>query len=213
MAATDPAIALALWRAVRERLYREHPQSPVPADARATFQAHHFDHDPSLRFEVVVDARRRRPTPGAFAARAARTAAPTRCRSRASGGRRSPSPSGARTPVGLLDGGLRGRPVPPVPRRDERHRDVRRRPLPGRRGQERGPRRRPGRRHARRSTSTSRSSRRAPSIRSGRVRWRRPRTGSTSRSAPANASPDDGCGRRPPHHGPAPRGTGPNAAA
>jgi hypothetical protein len=55
MAATDPTVALAHWRAVRERLYREHPQSPVPSDARAAFQARHFDHDPGLRFEVEVE--------------------------------------------------------------------------------------------------------------------------------------------------------------
>ncbi len=54
MAANDPAIALAHWRAVRERLYREHPQSPVPPEARATFRARHFDHDPALRSEVVL---------------------------------------------------------------------------------------------------------------------------------------------------------------
>ena len=54
MAANDPAIALAHWRAVRERLFREHPQSPVPPEARATFRARHFDHDPSLRSEVVL---------------------------------------------------------------------------------------------------------------------------------------------------------------
>jgi len=54
MAATDPAIALAHWRAVRERLFREHPQSPVPRSSRANFQARHFDHDPALRFEVEV---------------------------------------------------------------------------------------------------------------------------------------------------------------
>ncbi|MEJ7748082.1 MAG: hypothetical protein WKF56_02195, partial [Candidatus Limnocylindrales bacterium] len=39
MAASDPAIALAHWRAVRERLYREHPHSPLPADQRAEFRA------------------------------------------------------------------------------------------------------------------------------------------------------------------------------
>src|SRR6187397_1100949 len=55
MASSDPAIALAHWRAVRELLFREHPQSPLPAAARATFQAHHFDHDPSLRFEVPLE--------------------------------------------------------------------------------------------------------------------------------------------------------------
>lgn len=56
MAASDPAIALAHWRAVRERLYREHPQSPVPVTERTAFQARHFDHDPRLRFTVVVKA-------------------------------------------------------------------------------------------------------------------------------------------------------------
>src|SRR6186997_2224784 len=55
MAASDPAIALAHWRAVREELYRQHPQSPVPPDTRETFRAHHFEHDPSLRFEVVIE--------------------------------------------------------------------------------------------------------------------------------------------------------------
>ena len=66
MAASDPEIALAHWRAVREQLYREHPQSPVPAEARATFQAAHFEHDPSLRFEVVIEPAPP-PAPGAFA--------------------------------------------------------------------------------------------------------------------------------------------------
>jgi hypothetical protein len=66
MADTDPAIALAHWRAVRERLYREHPQSPVPAEARANFRAAHFEHDPTLRFEVVVQPAPP-PAPGAFA--------------------------------------------------------------------------------------------------------------------------------------------------
>jgi uncharacterized protein len=55
MAATDPAIALAHWRAVRERLFREHPQSPVPRASRSAFEARHYDHDPALRFEVEVE--------------------------------------------------------------------------------------------------------------------------------------------------------------
>jgi uncharacterized protein len=66
MAATDPAAAHAHWRAVREGLYREHPQSPVPADQRATFAARHFDHDPRLRFEVAIRPAPP-PAPGAFA--------------------------------------------------------------------------------------------------------------------------------------------------
>ena len=66
LAETDPALALTHWRAVRERLYREHPQSPVPAEARATFLARHFEHDPKLRFEVVLEPAPP-PAPGALA--------------------------------------------------------------------------------------------------------------------------------------------------
>jgi len=65
-AATDPAAALVHWRTIRERLFREHPQSPVPAADRATFRAAHFEHDPGLRFEVVVEPAPP-PAPGALA--------------------------------------------------------------------------------------------------------------------------------------------------
>ena len=65
MAATDPATALAHWRAVRERLYREHPQSPVPAADRPAFAARHFEHDPRLRFVVPVEPAPA-PDPGAM---------------------------------------------------------------------------------------------------------------------------------------------------
>jgi uncharacterized protein (DUF1684 family) len=50
----DPDDALVFWRAARETLFREHAQSPVPADARARFRAQHFPVDPALRFEVTV---------------------------------------------------------------------------------------------------------------------------------------------------------------
>src|SRR3954465_1714295 len=65
MAANDPGIALAHWRAVRELLSRDHPPPPGPAGARATFRAAHFDHDPSLRFEVAIEPAPP-PEPGAF---------------------------------------------------------------------------------------------------------------------------------------------------
>jgi uncharacterized protein len=55
LAATDPAAALVHWRATRESLYRDHPQSPVLASERASFRARHFEHDPALRFEVRVE--------------------------------------------------------------------------------------------------------------------------------------------------------------
>jgi uncharacterized protein len=51
----DPDAAVALWRREREVLFRDHPQSPVPADVRSAFRALHFPVDPSLRFEVEVE--------------------------------------------------------------------------------------------------------------------------------------------------------------
>ena len=55
LAATDPDAALAHWRTTREALFRDHPQSPVLMAERAAFRARHFEHDPTLRFEVAVD--------------------------------------------------------------------------------------------------------------------------------------------------------------
>ena len=95
MAASDPAIALAHWRAVRELLFREHPQSPVPAAARATFQAHHFDHDPASASRSPSSPhhrRRRAPSPSSSP-----TAAPTTRPSRRVGRIAIPFASGART--------------------------------------------------------------------------------------------------------------------
>jgi len=66
MAMADPDVALAHWRAVREWLYREHPQSPVPVAQRAAFEARHFEHDRRLRFEVAVEPAPP-PAPGALA--------------------------------------------------------------------------------------------------------------------------------------------------
>ncbi len=56
MAASDPEVAHAHWRAVREWLFREHPQSPVPAAERASFQAHHWPYDRALRWVVPLEA-------------------------------------------------------------------------------------------------------------------------------------------------------------
>ncbi len=54
LAAGDVFAALTVWRAERERLFRDHPMSPVPAAKRRDFSARHFEYDPTLRFEVVV---------------------------------------------------------------------------------------------------------------------------------------------------------------
>ncbi len=53
----DPATAWMHWREVRDRLYRTHPQSPVPEDERgdATAPAY-YDYDPALRTVGDVEA-------------------------------------------------------------------------------------------------------------------------------------------------------------
>ena len=49
-ASPDPRSAWALWVATRDRLYREHPQSPVSAARRAGFPGcSYFDYDPEAR--------------------------------------------------------------------------------------------------------------------------------------------------------------------
>jgi uncharacterized protein (DUF1684 family) len=56
LAATNPRAAHEHWRATREQLYRQHPQSPIPPPARAAFTAAHFPYDPALRFLVAVES-------------------------------------------------------------------------------------------------------------------------------------------------------------
>jgi uncharacterized protein (DUF1684 family) len=53
-AASDPERAWTQWRELRERLFRSHSQSPVPAAHRSRFVAKHWPYDPSLRFELPV---------------------------------------------------------------------------------------------------------------------------------------------------------------
>ena len=66
LSATDVDAALGFWRASREQLYRDHPQSPVPAATRGDFRAHHFPADTTMRFEVRVqpDGATAAPPPG-----------------------------------------------------------------------------------------------------------------------------------------------------
>ncbi len=55
LAALDPPAAWELWRSVREALYREHPQSPVPPAERASFRAHHYPYDPAYRLTATLE--------------------------------------------------------------------------------------------------------------------------------------------------------------
>ena len=55
LSASDPAVAHRHWREARQRLFREHPQSPVPRSARAGFAANHFPYAPALRFAASLE--------------------------------------------------------------------------------------------------------------------------------------------------------------
>jgi len=55
LARLDPAVAWDHWRATREWLFREHPQSPVPAARRDAFRASHWPYDASLRFQPTIE--------------------------------------------------------------------------------------------------------------------------------------------------------------
>ena len=52
----DPEGTLAEFRGARERLIREHPQSPIPPGRRAGFAGlHHWPYESALRFEASVE--------------------------------------------------------------------------------------------------------------------------------------------------------------
>ncbi len=117
LAATDASVAHRHWREVRERLFREHPQSPVPVAARATFRAAHFEYDPAMRID-----RARRTGATATTRRLRARAAQQRCRYALVQPRRArdhPVRWRGTRAIRLLDGGLCGWPVHPVPRRHQ----------------------------------------------------------------------------------------------
>jgi uncharacterized protein len=54
--ATDPEVAWAVWRRERDRLYRSHPQSPIPVAERGDATApEYYAYDPSLRTTADID--------------------------------------------------------------------------------------------------------------------------------------------------------------
>ena len=57
----DPEAAWRLWRATRDALYREHPETPLDADRLEGFDGlPFFPYDKALRFAVALAPRRRR---------------------------------------------------------------------------------------------------------------------------------------------------------
>lgn len=52
----DPRSGWERWRAVRDDLFAHHPQSPIPAADRATFEGlTYYDHDPEARVLADID--------------------------------------------------------------------------------------------------------------------------------------------------------------
>jgi uncharacterized protein (DUF1684 family) len=52
----DPEHAWRRWREVRDELFRSHPQSPIPADERASFEGlPYFDYDPAFRVLAAIE--------------------------------------------------------------------------------------------------------------------------------------------------------------
>ena len=54
--ADDARAAWELWRATRDELFATHPQTPLPAETRASFSGlPYFDYDPALRVTATVE--------------------------------------------------------------------------------------------------------------------------------------------------------------
>jgi uncharacterized protein (DUF1684 family) len=55
---TDPERATRAFRGARDRLFREHPQSPLPASERAAYAGvPYYDYDPAYRLTARVEPR------------------------------------------------------------------------------------------------------------------------------------------------------------
>ncbi len=75
--ASDPPTGHALWRASRDELFRRHPQSPIPAEARTTFTGLvYYPYEPALRFVVPISPAEHTPLPIAHSGAGATRARP-----------------------------------------------------------------------------------------------------------------------------------------
>ncbi len=190
LAAMDPVAAWDHWRKVREGLFRDHPQSPLKPEIRATFRATYFDYDPALRFDLVM-APAPPPAPGALALTLPNSGDDASALSFSRIGRLTiPFADGPADLSVFWMAGYAGGLFIPFRDGTNDHETY----GAGRYLIDSAPRApisaatRPP--TGSRSTSTSPSSRRAPSIRVGPARWHPRRTAWTDRSGPANAWPD-----------------------
>ena len=175
------AAAWKMWRRTRDRLFSDHPQSPLLPEQRAGFGglAHHaYDPDARVTADVVPTA------PRVFDIETS-TGPPYRFRRFATRAvRRSPGDD-LELPLYWLEG-YGGGVFLPFADATSGGSDLRRRPLSARHGQGRRPR--PATTAGSCSTSTSPTTPPAPTTRPGRARWRRPRAASPCRSGRASGS-------------------------
>jgi uncharacterized protein len=62
--AVEPAAGWALWRETRDELFRSHPQSPLPAERRASFNGlEYWPYDPQARVLAELEDVEAAPTP------------------------------------------------------------------------------------------------------------------------------------------------------
>ena len=134
-AASDPPGALARFREGRDELFGSHAESPIPEADRSGFAGlPWWPYDPAWRLRSPPAGPSRRAADSPL--RHGRGLHPGEPRRRG---------HSRRVRSTLLDRGLRRRRVPAVPRRHERNRNFRRRPIPHRQDQGCRPRRRDGR--------------------------------------------------------------------
>ena len=132
--ALEPEAGWALWRETRDELFRSHPQSPLPADRRASFDGlEYWPYDPLARVLAELEDVEAH-------ARACRDERDGHDHLQAVRPRELRASWRAARARGRVAHRLRRRCLSLLPRRDERTRELRRRPLPPRHGEGRGSR-------------------------------------------------------------------------
>src|SRR5215475_6767836 len=53
--AVEPEVGWELWRDTRDELFRSHPQSPLPAERRASFELDYWPYDAQARVQAELE--------------------------------------------------------------------------------------------------------------------------------------------------------------
>ena len=178
-ASQDPAEAWSRWRAIRDDLFAKHPSSPLPADDRERFAGlPFFEYDPAAR--VVAEVEQAEPRTYEIATSGDGAYSFTRfgiVASSSPAGRRSSRSTGSRATAAASSCRFATRPAAPRPTA----------PAATCWTASRAPTSGPATAFWS-ATSTSPTTRPAPTTRSGCARWRRRRTGWRCRSGRVSAT-------------------------